>query len=308
MKKKTAFVFAGQGAQAAGMGRSLYSGSKAARMWMDTFDALRPGTLKQCFEPEGDELNQTINTQPCLFLVNYACAMATEEAGIAADCAAGFSLGEVAAATFTGMMDFRMAARFVMKRAAVMEACSAAHPGGMFAVLKLSSDRVEELAREFSNVYPVNYNAPGQTVVSCAVDEMDAFAARIKDAGGRAMPLKVSGCFHTPFMSQASSELTAFLEKEPLKTPRMPLYANRTAQPYEGDMAGTLAGQVSSPVRWQRTIERMAEDGVERFIEMGPGTVLCGLIKRILPEAEIHHVSDMESLIELKSAIDGGKA
>lgn len=301
-----AFVFAGQGAQVAGMGKSLYGASPAAQKLLDQFDSIRPGTLKQCFEPEGDEQNITINTQPCLFAIDCACAIAAEEKGIMPRAAAGFSLGEVAAAAFTGVMSYPQAFRFVIKRAEAMQRCAEQNPGGMYAVLKLSADEVEALCAELPGVYPVNYNAPGQIVVACAQDQLERFEQRVADAGAKAMRLKVSGGFHSPFMNEASQALLGILKEEPLAAPRMPLYANKTGDVYPADIAETLAAQVSSPVRWQKTIETMRAAGIDTFIEVGAGKTLTGLIRRIDKSAKAFNIEDMDSLAAAVAALEGG--
>lgn len=178
-----------------------------------------------------------------------------------------------------------------------MDECAKAHPGAMLAVLKLDAARVEALAREFSQVYPVNYNSPGQTVVACASEEADAFASRVQAEGGRAMRLKVSGGFHSPFMQNAQAGLAEALKSAPLAAPRIPLYANQTALPYSLETAREcLAGQVAHPVRWQQTIENLIAAGAESFLELGPGATLAGLGKRIAPDHAFLNAEDMSGI------------
>ena len=209
------FMFAGQGAQYPGMGKELYEASPAARAIFDRAEAIRPGTLEMCFAGPAEALNQTINTQPCLFAMDYACAAAAVEAGVRPDYCAGFSLGEVAAAGFAGVMDFDDAFRFVIRRAEAMQACSRQVEGAMGAVLRLSAQQVEDVCREFpDSAYPVNYNCPCQTVVACRADYFDALSARIAEEKGRMMRLKVSGAFHTPWMAPASEELADYLSDQ----------------------------------------------------------------------------------------------
>ena len=196
---KIAFVFAGQGAQYAGMGKELYEASPAARAAFDRAESLRPGTLEMCFSGPAEALSVTANTQPCLFAMDYACAAAAREAGVSPDCAAGFSLGEVAAMAFAGVMDFDEAFRFVIKRAEEMQSCAEKHPGAMGAVLRLTPAQVEDICRAFPDkAFPVNYNCPGQTVVACAVEVYDELSAKVTEARGRMLRLNVSGAFHTP--------------------------------------------------------------------------------------------------------------
>lgn len=293
---KVAFVFAGQGAQYPGMGRELYETSEAAKRIMDTAETIRPGTLSMCFEGEKAELSQTINTQPCLYMVDYACAEALREAGVEPDCVAGFSLGEVAAAAFAGMMTFEEGFRLTMKRAELMQACAEKNPGGMAAIVKLSHEKVEQICSELPEAWPVNYNCPGQIVVACRTDLMDELAAKAKAAGGRALRLNVSGAFHSPYMQEAAQGLSGYLSAHPLKAAGIPVYANRTAEPYAGDLNNLLAMQAASPVRWQQTVENMKKDGVNVFVEVGAGTTLCGLIGKTDASLITANVADADSL------------
>lgn len=293
---KVAFVFAGQGAQYPGMGKALYESSAAAKKVMDAAEAIRPGTLKMCFEGDKVSLSQTINTQPCLYMVDYACAAALREQGIEPDCVAGFSLGEVAAAAFAGMVSFEEGFRLVMKRAELMQECAERNPGGMAAVVKLSAEKVEEICSQMEEAWPVNYNCPGQIVVACRMDLLDELSGKAKAAGGRALKLNVSGAFHSPYMKEAAEGLREYLKLNPLSTPSVPVYANRTAQPYGGDMNELLAMQAASPVRWQQTVENMRSDGVTTFVEVGAGTTLCGLIGKTDSTLVTANVADSDSL------------
>lgn len=292
---KIAFLFAGQGAQKAGMGRSIYEASTAARKAMDEAESIRPGTLAQCFEGPDEALRQTVNTQPCLMLVDYACALAAREAGVAPDCAAGFSLGEVAAAAFAGMLPFEAAFRLVIRRAELMQAAATRHPGAMGAVLRLSAGQVEAVCAQVGEAYPVNYNCPGQIVVACLEDRFDALAAAVTAQRGRVVRLNVSGAFHSPWMREAEAGLAEYLAGVDLKAPDIPLYANATGRPYAGDLKALLSRQVASPVRFEDSVRAMAEAGVTTFIEVGPGTTLGGLTRRTLT-ARVFNVEDEQSL------------
>lgn len=296
---KIAFVFAGQGAQYPGMGKSLYEGSKAARKAMDAAEALRPGTLGQCFNGTVEALSLTINTQPCLFLVDYAAAVAAVEAGVAPDMCAGFSLGEVAAAAFAGMLAFEDAFRLVMERARLMQAAAEQNPGRMVAVLRLTAEQVIDIAASMGGAYPVNFNCPGQTVVALEDCAHDEFVSKVTALRGRAMPLKVSGAFHSPFMNEASGKLLAYLEGVTLSAPGIPLYANLTAEPYSGELKQTLARQVNSPVLWQRTVEHMVGAGADTFVEVGAGTTLSGLIRKIDGALNVYNVQDYQDIESL---------
>lgn len=299
---QVAFVFAGQGAQYPGMGRELYESSSAARAVFDRAEEIRPGTLDMCFSGTSEELTKTINTQPCLFAMDWACAAAAVEAGAQPSMCAGFSLGEVAAAGFAGAMDFDQAFRFVIRRAEEMQACAEKVQGAMGAVLRLTSAQVEDICREFEGgAYPVNYNCPGQTVVACRAEIFDALAARVAAEKGRMMRLKVGGAFHTPWMESASRALAEYLAGQRLKKPDLPLYANLDARPYGENAAELLSRQVCNPVRWQQTIENMAD--ADLFVELGAGKTLSGLIKKTLPQARVCNVEKPEDIEKLKEAL-----
>lgn len=296
--KKIAFLFAGQGAQAVGMGKDMAEHLPAAKAVFDMGEALRPGVTELCFAGNPEELKKTENTQPCLYLTDLAIARSLTAAGVMPAAAAGFSLGEIPALAFAGVMTDADGFRFVSLRGETMAAESAKHPGGMAAALKLAPETVEALCAQFSEVWPVNYNCPGQ--VSCAgkAEEIDAFCEAVKAAGGRGVKLPVSGAFHTPYMQDVAPVLRAALEAMPLKAPQLPVYANRTAGLYPADCAGIttlLSEQVMNPVRWEKTLRAMAENGIDTFVEVGAGTTLTGFVKRTLPEAAALTVNDFAS-------------
>ena len=294
--KKLAFVFAGQGAQYPGMGAALYEKSPAARRVFDEAESVHPGIRETCFSGSQEALRETVNTQPCLFVVDLACAYALEERGIRAQAAAGFSLGELPAAVYAGLLSFRDGLELVLHRAAHMQAAAERHPGAMVAVLRLPAEEVAALAEEFQEAYPVNYNCPGQTVVAVGLEELDAFTKEVKLAGGRAVRLAVSGAFHSPFMREAAALFYEDMRGVSFHPPAIPLYANATAEPYGEDPAGLLSRQIKSPVLWQRTIEAMRRDGVDALIEVGAGKTLSGLIKKIDADVFVTNVEDADTL------------
>lgn len=303
---KIAFVFSGQGAQYPGMGQELAAVSPAAKAIFDLADAVRPGTSDQCFSGTKEELVITSNTQPDMFAVEVAAAAALLEAGIVPDCLAGFSVGEISALGFSGAVSVEDAFRLVCRRGELMQEASNAVSTGMTAVVKLSPAQVEALAAQFDQVYPVNYNSAAQTVCAGLSESMPAFRAAVKEAGGRAIPLKVAGAFHSPFMHSAAVGLVDVLEPMEFGTPRYPLYSNVTAQPYEeGRYKELLSQQVENPVRWQSIVENMVADGVDTFIEVGPGNTLTGLIQRINPNVTALHVEDAETLKAAVAAVKG---
>ena len=305
---KIAYMFAGQGAQHPGMGQELWEQSPAVKQLFAKADEIRPGTREQCFHGQPEELSRTVNTQPCLYCTDLAAALALREAGLEPQGVAGFSLGEVAALAFSGRLSIEDGFRLVCQRAALMDAAACAHPSGMLAVLKLDHAAVEALCGEFKQVYPVNYNSPGQLVVAGAQEELSEFAARVKQAGGRAVPLAVSGGFHSPFMEQAAQQLAEVLADYSFQQGEMPLYSNVTARPYTQDAAQLLSKQVMSPVRWQETIEQMIADGFDTFIEVGVGKTLANLVKKISPNVTVRVVEDTQSLQDAVAAWKEGSA
>ena len=293
---KIAFVFSGQGAQAPGMGKELYDCSPAAKAVFDLADGIRPGTSQQCFEGTQEELNVTINTQPCLFACDLAAAKAAQERGIQPDCAAGFSLGEAAAVAFSGMLTEAEAFSMVCKRAELMNEAAQKNPGAMAAVMKLSPQQVETLCGPIENAWPVNYNSPKQTVVAASADTIDQVVEAASAQRGRAVKLAVSGAFHSPLMHSAADGLREYLASVSLREERLPVYANLTAEPYGEDKKETMAAQCENPVRWQKTIENMIANGVDTFIEVGVGKTLAGLIKKINPEVTVYQIENKEGL------------
>ena len=302
---KIALVFAGQGAQYPGMGKSLYEVSAAARAVFDLAERLRPGTLTQCFEGPKEELTVTRNTQPCLYCVDLAAACALREAGVAPAALAGFSLGEIAALTFSGAVSPEDGFSIVCARGEAMQAAAEQTDAAMVAVVKLDNATVEGLCARFRRVYPVNYNCPGQLVVAGAREELESFKTAVKEAGGKALPLAVGGGFHSPFMEGAAEAFAGVLARFAMKDPALPLYANATARPYEGDYRALLVRQMKSPVRWQGTVEAMLAAGIDTFIEVGPGKTLCGLIKKTAPQAAVLQVEDADTLAAAVTACKG---
>lgn len=302
---KTAFLFAGQGAQYPGMGRSLQENSEAASAVFAAADAVRPGTSEQCFHGSAQELVCTANTQPCVFCVDLAAARALEEAGIHADAVAGFSLGELAALSFAGAFADEDGFSFVCRRAQAMDCAARSNPSGMAAVLKLENETVEQLCQEFEQVYPVNYNCPGQLTIAAQRSQLAAFCKRVQEAGGRAVELAVSGGFHSPFMNPAAQELAKELEHCQIQPCRIPVYANCTALPYPSrheEVRQLIAQQVNHPVRWEQTIRQMIEDGFTTMIEVGPGKTLSGLVKKISRTVRVFHVEDIQGVQEVRTA------
>lgn len=301
---KIAFVFSGQGAQKAGMGQSFYAGSAVVRELFDAAEELREGTLVQCFSGTAEELKETQNTQPCLYLADLAAAMAAVEAGIQPQGAAGFSLGELPALAFAGAYHPLDGFRLACIRGEVMAKAAAAHPASMLAVLKLEKEKIEEICGQFQWVYPVNDNAPGQLVVAGAAEEMEDFKKAVRAAGGRTMPVAVGGGFHSPFMDTASEAFAAATEKFSLQKPTLPVYSNLTAKPYTEKVREQMTQQINHPLRWQESIRQMAADGFDTFIEVGVGDTLQKLIKRILPAAKVYGITDFADVVRVKEELE----
>ncbi|MCD8211819.1 MAG: ACP S-malonyltransferase [Oscillospiraceae bacterium] len=304
---RIAFVFSGQGAQHSGMGKDLYDNNAPARQVFDLLDAERPGTKRQCFESDEAELTLTSNTQPCLFAVEAAAAAALTDAGVQPDVLAGFSLGELTAVAFSRAVSLEDGFRLVCRRGEYMQDASDAHPTGMVAVVKLPDETVEELCSEFEHVWPVNYNCPGQVVVAGDKGELEPFCEKVKGAGGRGLPLKVAGAFHTPFMEEAETRFGRVLEETAFSAPEQIIYSDVTALPYEAPYEEAfrklLREQVCSPVRWAAIVRHMCGAGVDTVVELGPGTTLCGFVKKTEPEIRTFHVEDCASLAETAEGI-----
>ena len=218
------------------------------------------------------------------------------EKGIAPDVAAGFSLGEVVAATVSGAFDNETGFRLVCKRGELMQSEAEKFDTSMAAVVKLTPEQVREVCSKYSDVYPVNFNCPGQITVSGLSSQMTDFFADIKAAGGRAIPLKVKGAFHSPFMNEAAKAFAEELKTAEMKERNITLYSDMTAEPYGDDVIGLLSLQICSPVQWETIIRNMVSDGVDTFIEIGPGKTLTNMIKKI--SADVKAVNITEYLAE----------
>ena len=293
---KIAFLFSGQGAQHPGMGKNLYENFSEVAKLFDEAEALRPGTLAQMFEGDEATLRDTANTQPCLYLADLASALAVKSAGIVPDMVAGFSLGEIPALAFAGAYSPETGFEIACVRGRHMAKAATETPAGMAAVVKLPNETVEELASHYEHVYPVNYNCTGQLVCAGSNDELPQFYEEVKAAGGRALPLKVGGGFHSPFMTPAVVAFEKDLTGFNIQTPSLPIYANLTAALYGDNVRETMCAQVNHPVLWEKIILSMAEQGVTTFIETGVGNTLQKLVEKIVPGAKSFAVETKEQL------------
>lgn len=289
MNMKTAYVFPGQGAQFSGMGKDLYDNSLKAREMMERANEILGFRITDImFSGSDEDLRATKVTQPAIFLHSVCLALCSDNLP-APDMVGGHSLGEFSALVACGAVDFESALRLVAVRASEMQKCCEANPGGMAAIIGLPNEKVEEICAGTSGiVIPANYNCNGQVVISGEKQAVEAACEAMKAAGAkRALPLSVSGAFHSPLMEAARVELGKAIEKTEVKTPSCPIYQNVTAKP-ETDPArikDNLLQQLTSPVKWTQTVENMLADGATIFRELGPGNVLQGLIKRIASSA-----------------------
>jgi [acyl-carrier-protein] S-malonyltransferase len=305
---KAAWVFPGQGSQSVGMCRDLYDNVKSARAVFEQADgALGFPISRLCFEGPEDELRQTINAQPALVTAGYACLEAARE--INGDrlstpaFSAGHSLGEYTALAAAGVLDFSTAVRLARERGRLMHEAGQKRAGAMAAIIGLDEVKLAEVCKQSDTVL-ANINCPGQIVISGAAENI-AKAMEMATAAGasRTVPLQVSGAFHSPLMQPAVEGMVKYIDATAFKTPSIPVIGNVTALPLAApeDVKTELKKQLLSPVQWQRTIEYMVQQGVTTFIEIGPGRVLTGLIKRINKEVATQNLGDLAAIKNLSS-------
>jgi [acyl-carrier-protein] S-malonyltransferase len=311
---KLAFIFPGQGSQKAGMGKELADAFPEARAVFDQVDAALGEKLSTlCFEGPDEQLKLTANTQPSILTVSAAAAAVLARHGIVPDFVAGHSLGEYSALVAAGAIPAADAARAVRARGTFMQEAVPQGQGAMSAVLGLAPSKVKEICEAVAAetggvVAPANYNEPAQTVIAGSAAAVEAAGVRLKAAGAkRVLPLPVSAPFHCRLMTPVQSRLEPVLRAAPWKAPAMPVVTNVEAKP-NVDVARIvplLVEQVTAPVRWIECVEELARQGVTRVVEVGPGKVLGGLVKRIAPEIEALNVEDKASLEKTLAAIKG---
>lgn len=298
---KIGIIFPGQGAQYPGMGEKLYEAYPEIRELYENAEKIFPGITEISFHGTADDLKKTENTQPALYLAELSAALILKKNGIEASALAGFSLGEIPALSFGGAFDYIEGFRIVCKRGEFMSA----DPGvetAMAAVLKLDGETVEKICASHSGLYPVNYNCPGQITVSGTKEALNDAKAEFTEAGGRVIPLAVSGAFHSPFMDKASEEFGAFLSTCDIKSPVTTVYANRNAAPYE-NVVETMQAQINHPVLWEKTVRAMAESGIDTFIEVGPGQTLSKFVQKTDPGAKTYHAETPEEIEKIVSEV-----
>lgn len=286
---KKAFVFPGQGAQFVGMGKSLYDGSESARSMFQRANAvLGFDIVDLMFHGTDEDLKQTKVTQPAVFL--HSVVLASLFPGFSPDMVAGHSLGEFSALVASGALGFEDGLSLVSKRALAMQKACEKAPSTMAAIIGLDDAAVERVCEEVEGVVvPANYNCPGQLVISGEIAAVNAACEALKSAGAkRALPLKVGGAFHSPLMEPARQELAEAIEKTKFSQPRCPIYQNVDAKPHmdPDEIKQNLLRQLTAPVRWTQIVQAMVADGATSFVELGPGNVLQGLIKKTCKEVE----------------------
>ena len=296
---KIAFIFPGQGAQKAGMGKDFYENSKTAAEVIDRASELLGLDMKAlCFE-ENDLLDQTEYTQAALVTVCMAMEKVLRERGLAPDVAAGLSLGEYCAIASAGGMNTENAITTVRKRGILMQNAVPGGQGAMAAVLGLDAGKIEEVLADRSGVMIANYNCPGQIVITGWKEDVEQAADALKEAGAkRVLPLNVSGPFHSSLLEQAGEELGKELEQVDFSDLKIPYVTNVTAE-YVTDITKTkelLARQVASSVRWQQSMELLIADGVDTFVEIGPGRTLAGFLRKINREVKVYNVGTWEDV------------
>ena len=283
---KKAYVFPGQGSQFVGMGKDLYEQNALAKELFDKANEILGYKITDImFEGTDEDLKQTKVTQPAVFLHSVISALCLGDE-FKPDMVAGHSLGEFSALVAAGALSFEEGLRLVYARAMAMQACCEKVPGAMAAIINLSDETIEQICSEIDGVVvPVNYNSPGQVVISGEENAVVEACKRLKEAGAkRALQLPVGGAYHSPLMEPARVELAAAIEKAEFHTPRCPIYQNVDAKPYTDPLKikTNLLEQLTSAVRWTQTILNMKADGMVEFVECGPGKVLTGLIDRVL--------------------------
>lgn len=302
---KVAYIFPGQGAQYVGMGEDFYRSSPQAKQVFERANSVLGFELtKLIFEGPIEQLTRTVNCQVAVFTVSVACLRSLEESkpAIEVSYAAGLSLGEYTALVAAGAVEFTQALKLVEMRAQYMEEAARTNPGGMVSLIGLSKDLAREICQQ-AEVEIANLNCPGQIVISGRLADLEKAKELAQSCGAkRVVPLPVSGAFHSSLMQPAKEKLAALLEKQQLHSPKIAVISNVTAREQNSpqEIKDNLAKQVASGTYWEDSINLISSSGVRKFVEIGPGKVLRGLLRRIDPELEVENIERFEDLVKFK--------
>ena len=288
---KIAFLFAGQGAQYVGMGKELADSSA----FKEVFEYLPSNLQKICFEGPAEDLNNTLNAQPCLVAVSLGIAKVLKIHGIDCEYAAGLSLGEYTALAYSDALSVKDVLELVRKRSEIMSNAVPKNTG-MAAIFSCEAKVIEDVIKDIKNVEIANYNSPKQIVITGSMEGIDEAILKLKDLGYKSKKLNVSGAFHSRYLNNASEELFTVLKEVDFKEPNKKIVFNTVGKTSDEDVKILLKNQIKSSVKFMQSIEFMIENGVDTFIEIGPGKVLSGLVKQINPDVNIYSVENLESI------------
>lgn len=302
MSKKIAFLFPGQGAQYINMGKSLYENINECKEIFDKGEEILEMPIKDIiFDGSEETLKSTKYNQPAILLTSLACQKALELEGIEADYVAGLSLGEYSGLVYSGIVSFKDGVKLVKTRATIMDEGIEEGVGSMAAVMKLSKEKVDTLLKEaskFGVVEAANYNYPGQVVITGEVDAIRESVSIAKALGGLCIPLKVSGPFHSSLYEEASFKYYEGIKDVEINEPKKVMYSNVLGKPYskQDDIRDLLRKQIMSPVLFEDSINHMLDQGIDTFIELGPGKTLSRFVKKIDKKANVYNIEDLDTL------------